>query len=727
MLSAVQSTTKSPTLASSSGPELSWTNPTNVYTDNGSSATIGFSMGGEIADDLVFNTFDFDIPTNAVIEGVYLSIDGSFFSVYGSVNLSSDLGSGTSKTLTGTTYGGSEDLWGLALTPAVVNDSNFGGTLFVGDVSGGDGTASVDHIEITVYWRYDITADPIDVPTRFLYKVFTNQGEYLGNLPKVISEFAFTQDINSNGSQLSIDLGLSVDTSALPNEYILTEDGDVLTDENDNPLFTEGFVPLFAFGDSDVSGKLIKNGNRVVVYQFDYYYPNGKLMFTGQINQIRINLAEESIRLKVLHDGMDLDNYIARGSPFDYTDDATNITGTSYVEVNQIGALWERYGQDFVISGSIDNIGAVKFRMLGSANVTVYLYDGVNGILLGSSTSFIDSAGVIIDAQVGFATPIDVAPGSSCFFAVGVGSGQSIRLYYSSADPYASGAMYHSSYGGGGGGQYFVVAGSDLVFTIQSAEPTTTTTYSLSDPTTEMLVPIIEDYNLRGGLITTDDEIDATGLSLTYTFNTNTILDAVKAILRMSPNGFYYTVDLGTNELTFKSFSQTADYTLVKGRHIENLELVMSIENVKNQYYFSGGDIGGGVNLYKEFTDTTSRSLYGNRLERKSDNRVTVDATATAIGESFIEEFSDEQFETSVTITTRTMDITLLTPGKVIGFSGFGTIIDTLLLQIVSRSYTAESVTLTLGTLPPRFTPLIEEINRGLIAQETVANPTAPS
>jgi hypothetical protein len=243
-----------------------------------------------------------------------------------------------------------------------------------------------------------------------------------------------------------------------------------------------------------------------------------------------------------------------------------------------------------------------------------------------------------------------------------------------------------------------------------------------------MLAPIIDDYNLRGGRIRYETgEIEATGLSLTYTFNTASIYDALKAVKDMAPNGFYYRVDLGTSLLEFKQASATPDFVFVKGRHINRLDLVLSIENVKNDYLFSGGDAGGGVNLFRQYQNQESIALYGVRLDRKSDNRVTVTTTADAIGESFIDERSEEDNQTTVTIMGTVMDITLLTPGKMIGFAGFGTFVDNLMLQIVRREYTPEAVTLSLGVLPPRLSPVVEQLMRGLLAEQTVANPTAPS
>lgn len=726
------STTKAPNVAASTGPETSWTNPNNIKLDDATSASVGFSTGGEMADPLTFSDFGFTIPANAVIDGVVMTIDGANFSITGTVKITSDLGNSPNVDVTSlnTSYGGSEDLWSLALTPTVVNDANFGGSIDIFDTSGGDGTASVDYVTLTVYWHYDVSVDPADVPIRQIYKVYSNDGSYLGLLPKVTSEFGFAQDINSAGSSINIECAVSIDTSRLETDYLLTEDGDYLTDEDGNRLVTEGQVPIVSEG-SDDETSLIKNGNRVAVWESSYWYPNGKLMFTGQINRISAGIGSSSNKIKILvrSDGYDFDNYIARGTPFAYTTDVSQTVQNTFAAVTQEskGAGWLRYGQSWIAGAGVTNIGAINLLLFGNADVTVTVFNAINGVALGSVTQSVNTAGVAAVVQFGFPSLIPVGAGSTYFFAVSVGAGQLIYVYCTDGNVYANGAMHVSNYAGAGGGSYIVYSNGayDLYFVVLSGTVTTTATYNSKDPVTEMFVPIIDDYNLRGGRITVRD-VEATGLSLSYTFNTNTVLDAIKSCREMAPNGFYTNVDLGTSEIDFLRVSALPDFIMIKGRHLNSFELVMSIENLKNQLLFSGAETAG-TNLYTVYEDSDSISRYGLRLERKADNRVSVQTTADAVGESFIAEKKDETDETVIRVMYKTMDITLLTTGKLLGFAGFGNFGDRKTMQIVRREYKSTYVDLTLGVLPKRLSPQIEQLTRSLLAQETVANPSAPS
>lgn len=723
------------------GTDSQWANPANIFADDGSNATSSFLNTIFQTQDLNGNTFGFNIPSNAVIDGIVLEMEvptairwangnGGMHLTKAGVNAGDNKDGTASVSSNVYTYGAADDLWGTTWTPAEINANGFGFNFWATFTSSpNDFSIAIDYVRITVYWHYDVDVSPADVPKRYLYKVF-NDGVYLGNLPNVKSKFGLSLDINSAGSSLNIECGVSPDTAPLPGSRLVTEAGDPITTEAGEYIYTDGQPPILGAGNS-VDPYLIQNGNRIEAWEYSYYYPNGKLMFKGQVNRIEAGFgdaAANNIKLLVLSDGLDLDNFIARGAPFSYTADVSQTSQNTSRTVSQDskGAGWERTGQTFVIGAGISKLGAISLRLGGTANVTLRVFDGFGGSELGSVTKAISGGAAVY--QFAFSNLIDVVAGGTYFFTIEVAAGQSCLVYLSNANPYANGAMYTSSYGGGsGGGSYGIVSGSDVYFVSYWGLATTTATYTSKDPTTEMFEPIIDDYRLRGGLLDyTDDSVDATGLSLTVTFNTETIFDAMRKVLSVCPNGFYFYCDLGTDIIYFKQTLDTATHLLIKGRHLNKLNLVMSIENVNNNLLFSGAETAG-TNLYTEYNDTESQANYGNRLERKSDNRVSIQATADAIGDSFIEENSQEYYETVVTVLDTTIDTTLFKPGDTVGLRGFGNFIDRQVLQIVRLEYTPEQVTLTLGNLPKRFSNTFEKTIRGLIAQQTVANPSAPS
>lgn len=487
----------------------------------------------------------------------------------------------------------------------------------------------------------------------------------------------------------------------------------------------------------DGSNTLLRNGNLVAVYETSFYYPNGRLKFQGQINRLEASFAPEVNGLikAICHsDGRDMDNFVARAAPFTFTGDQSQTSQNATV-VSQTnggkGAGWDRWGQTWTANAT--TLGRIQLLLVGTAHVTINVYSGpgLGGGLLASTTQFVNVGGATV-IDFAFSDLVTTVIGTSYFYEVITDAGESITIYCSSSNPYASGQMYESVYGGGsGGGAYGAVSGYDMYFTTASGVPGTLATFTGSDPTAGMALSVMNDYATRAGNIAfSTADLDATGLSLTASVNTNTIYEAIDKFLGFSPSGFYYYVDIALNRLKFKRTGKTADYILVRGRHIEELDLAFSIENVINEERFSGGTVSNGpppLNLYRLYTDATSKALFGPRLNRKSDNRVTVNGTADAIGTSDIQQFKDEQYYTTVTILAKTMNITDIKLGQLVGTRGYQNYIDTMLLQITKIDYSPERAVLQLGTLPLRFNQGFEDVIRGLVAEQTVNNPSTPS
>lgn len=731
------SSTKLPTVASSAGGGGKfggdpWSNPSYITVNDDTSATWGAYMAGQESS-ITGSSFGFPkLPDSAVIDGIEVFVDGSQVGCYGSVGINI---AGTSSKSIGAlngSFGGPTDLWGATeITPTDI--ATISASVGVGDVSGGDGVASIDYMEITVYWHIEVTAAPADVPTRVVYKVYSRDNNYLGNLPNVSSKLSFSQDINSAGSSIQITCGKFVN-----NETIV----EPLQDNNGDPILTSAGAPIMARSTnllvtegSSTDEAMFKNSNRIKAYVYNKWYPNGKLVFSGQVNKVAFKYGggDATVSLIVYSDGLDLDNYIARGYPFTYTTFASMTTATDGVTATFDGGksfAWQTFGQTFKTGVSTNNVGAIRLKLKGTATVTLKLYDAPNGDELASVTKSVSFASAT-EVEFQFSSLVEVLPSTQYFFAIWLERGQSIQIWRQYiSEYYADGRRWNSTYGGGSGGGSFVPDPPqyDLWFVAKSGQPTTTTTYSTQDPVTGMAHGVLLDYNSRGGKIIERD-FTATGLSLTYTFSSATILDVIKKVLDMSPNGYYSYIDLGTAEIDIKPTSVTPDFTIIRGKEINELTIALSIEQVKNYLLLSGGDTGGGVNLFRDYRDSNSVSNYGIRLAQKSDNRITLATTADAVGDSFIDEFSEETQETSVTVLNDLIDISLLTPGKTIGFKNFGNFIDDMVLQIARRepNFSDGLVHIVLGRLPLRLTDEIQRINRDLLLEQTIKNPSSPS
>jgi hypothetical protein len=155
-----------------------WTNPTYAQTYSGlyySSYATATGVWGytKLTHYLNCTNFAFNIPTSAIISGVVVNINrqeatgsvGSNFVKDSVVKLvKGGVVSGNSKADVATewptyppavkSYGSSTDLWGLALTPADVNASNFGVVISaaITFALSTSVSAQVDYVSITVYY-----------------------------------------------------------------------------------------------------------------------------------------------------------------------------------------------------------------------------------------------------------------------------------------------------------------------------------------------------------------------------------------------------------------------------------------------------------------------------------------------------------------------------------------------------------------------------------------------
>jgi hypothetical protein len=218
------------------------------------------------------------------------------------------------------------------------------------------------------------------------------------------------------------------------------------------------------------------------------------------------------------------------------------------------------------------------------------------------------------------------------------------------------------------------------------------------------------------------------GVTATYQFKLATVFEGIKKCLELSPYNWYFYVDLGDNKLYFKETSTTAIWTIAKGKHINTLKLCASTENIKNLLYFSGGIPSGETeNLMGMYQDADSITNNKSRLDLISDNRVTVQATMDTLGNASVDYTKDEAYQTEVTILDSTVDISQYKLGDTVKFSGFGSFVDGLIIQIVRISYSPSKIILTLGQLPPRTSQTLKAIQNQLVALETLNNPATTS
>lgn len=159
-----------------------WVNPGNLNAQDNVGASCAYTIGGTghtQTDLLVASNCGFTIPDNATIVGVQVDVRkkstlpnqvGDNLITLGGDDLS-DFTIKWPTTFGISTYGGPSELWGLALTPADVNDPNFSFTLQARRVTVAQSPLiNVDTVKITVF--YQVSSPNIICK---LFKVLLNQ------------------------------------------------------------------------------------------------------------------------------------------------------------------------------------------------------------------------------------------------------------------------------------------------------------------------------------------------------------------------------------------------------------------------------------------------------------------------------------------------------------------------------------------------------------------------
>lgn len=570
----------------------------------------------------------------------------------------------------------------------------------------------------------------------YIYKIYDGV-TYLGTLDSVISEFQYSQDINSSAVSVNVKVQQSADVATLPVEAILDEGGNPILDENDNIIYEERRPDVIG---SFNPNALIQEYNKIKIYEFHENNVNGDLVFDGYIESwfAEVGSDNDIIEFTAISNGVDLADYIVNGSPY-----AADVTQN---DDNNLVLLYDYpsyiLGQTFTTGASTTNIAAISIFVANSqvydVDITLRLYTSVPtsgfGTPVASVTKTLPAVTLIANEfTMTFDTPYACDPSTEYFFTVRPSvNGANLPLLYQDANPYAGGKMYVGS-----GISPFVyqptptaVVGtaSDMRFITYEYTGATTVNFSNQDPST-MLTDTIDTYNVQGGSVTyTGSSIDATGDTTSYTFNTATVLDGVKKFLSLAPSDWYWYVNPATQVIYFKQTATTATHRFIKGKHvIGSFPIGGTVENVRNIVYFTGGDTGGGDNLFTNYTNQTSIDAGKRRLELLTDNRVTTTATADLISNNFLNENSSISYVTTLTVSANDYDISTINIGDTIKVVGYGNFIDSLILQIVRLVRKPDSVDISLGMILKRQSDQVAQVLKDLNDLQTVNNPTTPS
>lgn len=253
---------------------------------------------------------------------------------------------------------------------------------------------------------------------------------------------------------------------------------------------------------------------------------------------------------------------------------------------------------------------------------------------------------------------------------------------------------------------------SHIVF--KDGSGNTTVSYTGADPV-QMARDAMDNYASQGGVVTYDDlSMPLSGNTADYDFKLQTTRETIDKTIALLPSGYYQFVDPGENKQYLLQKGAAADHVFYYEQHLSQLTLEKSLTQLVNKVYFVGGDTGSGTDLFAYDEDDTSIADWRPGLDRQSDARVTLAASAHALNQQEIDQFNAPRYRTSFTITDAVYDIESIKLGQMVGFKNFGTFVDDLILQIVTINRAKHDVTIDLDMVVPSDTKRLYELKKEL-------------
>lgn len=207
-------------------------------------------------------------------------------------------------------------------------------------------------------------------------------------------------------------------------------------------------------------------------------------------------------------------------------------------------------------------------------------------------------------------------------------------------------------------------------------------------------------------------DIPDTATTTYYKFQQQTYRQAMDAIKRMSPVGYFYYIN-ETGQVKFGPKPTTSTHKFIFGRHFNAVKVEQSLEKIRNNFIIWNGEPSGGACVYKHYQDDASISQYGRRVEPVNDYGIANVDAADKMGAKLLSESKDPEVKVTCVIIDNNesdnmgYDIELIQPGDTCSFYGF----DNLLAEIFQDNMLITNVNYKLGQVEIQ----VEVIKSGLV------------
>lgn len=669
---------------------------------------------------LIGQAYEFDIPSNATIDGITALIDHEAYSGGGGTT-----GIGVDSLKLKVTY---------TFEPIVEATGYGSGNVYIEDTGQEEPQKKVR------------------------YLVSDSDGNFVGEWKDVVSDVSFKRQINNALSNMDVKLARTELTQSVLTEPLLTEDDEQILTEDDQPILVDLVAGLGLGEGTDLDlnfnvdvvaywGRyepLLTEDDQPILTENDEYIlvergaPNGRVIFSGYVADWELDFGEDdTINVPLLNHGNEL-NHIMLETEDEVVIDNSTFGSNSFGEYAGIAgggpSDFKQFAQTFQMPATktVNKISFfVKSGWTGGSGFSAQLNTGtpagtLTPITNGSGhveiTDYID----FVRVDVYFDEPQSLTNATTYTVVMDAddsktGGNPTYPVNFRMSSSYANGQAYYkigstwTSFG----------SGVDFAFILWEEGGDTTVPFLSYDPS-DIAREVIDFARSRGAHINYSvGSIEDTGTVVSYTFNTNTIKEALDKILELCPADWFWSYDVGNNLYSLKARPESPDRYFTKKKDLIKFKLRRSIRRLVNQVYFTGG---GDPALFKKYTDIQARLDWRAGLAKISDQRVTVEGTAEVLSQSAIDRQKDPEYIGSGTVSgDHYDDIEDVLLGDESGFMNYGNFIDNISLQIVGINYKLDTLDVDFETILPPVTKRVEDIKRNLDTIEQQNNPTSPS
>jgi len=265
---------------------------------------------------------------------------------------------------------------------------------------------------------------------------------------------------------------------------------------------------------------------------------------------------------------------------------------------------------------------------------------------------------------------------------------------------------------------------------------TTTTITETAEDVGQMFRNLMDRYRAETSnpkLNYSNESIEETGTTATYTFEMMTYREAIDIIKSLAPANWWWYVDQ-ENIVHFKPKPSSATHTFIFGRHFRSVRIEKGMEKIKNALLFWNSKTGAGQ-VYRLYDDDGSISDYGRRVLKYIDpGRIGDTVDADKIAQGFISEHKDPDVKVVVEIMDnnydpfRGYDIESIEPGHTCSFAGFSESLSETFeenMLITKVEYYLDKVRLTIEPMKAGIVDRVEKIAREIGDISTKDAPTS--